>query len=269
MTLAFNEKELPLNELQQLGLYKDGKLLLNEADMHGLLSGRRTDLIRLENLQGEGIHIKEMDTKLSLHRNEDGTVSLRQHPIYNIAPKHPLLTELEMQQLQDGQLSNIRKSFTGADGKEEAWVIEYDRETREYISYDPGIVRAPDRIGQHLLTEEEKKKFQNGELLELAEGKVQHRASDPKGIWSDNKALILSVLLDGGISYVLLRGLRSLAGNFEQSAPEVKTVYVPLPTAKESFRLRSKEELDELQRDMPDIDQQHLGHEEKRSGPKR
>src|SRR5690349_10070859 len=148
MTLAFNEKELPLKELQQLGLYKDGKLLLNEADMHGLLSGRRTDLIRLENLQGEGIHIKEMDTKLSL----------RQHPIYNIAPKHPLLTELEMQQLQDGQLSNIRKSFTGADGKEEAWVIEYDRETREYISYDPGIVQAPDRIGQHLLTEEEKKK---------------------------------------------------------------------------------------------------------------
>lgn len=51
-------------------------------------------------------------------------------------------------------------------------------------------------------------------MIELADGtRIQHSATESKGIRSDRKALILSVLLDGGISYLLLRGIRNLVGN--------------------------------------------------------
>lgn len=53
-------------------------------------------------------------------------------------------------------------------------------------------------------------------MVELKDGtKIQHSATDNKGIRSDGKRLILSVLLDGGISYLVFRGINNLRGRFE------------------------------------------------------
>jgi len=83
--------------------------------------------------------------------------------------------------------------------------------TKDFVGYDVSRVQTPERINGMLLGEEEKSAFKRGELVELTDGtRVQHRASDPKGIRSDRKALVLSVLLDGGISYLLIRGIQSL-----------------------------------------------------------
>jgi hypothetical protein len=69
-------------------------------------------------------------------------------------------------------------------------------------------------VNGEILSEKKKKAFQNGEVVELNDGtRIQHSSTDSKGIRSDRKALILSVLLDGGISYLLLRGLRNLSGS--------------------------------------------------------
>src|SRR5690606_5154054 len=58
--------------------------------------------------------------------------------------------------------------------------------------------------------------FRNGEVVELKDGtKIQHSATDNKGIRSDRKRLILSVLLDGGISYLVFRGINNLRGRLE------------------------------------------------------
>ncbi|WP_231490298.1 DUF3945 domain-containing protein [Pedobacter sp. Leaf170] len=95
--------------------------------------------------------------------------------------------------------------------------VEYDKLTKDFVGYDVSKVQAPDRINGMLLSEEDKSAFKRGNLLELADGtKIQHRASEPKGIISDRKALVLSVLIDGGISYLLLRGIRSLSENVDQ-----------------------------------------------------
>ncbi|RZJ82536.1 MAG: DUF3945 domain-containing protein [Chryseobacterium sp.] len=91
------------------------------------------------------------------------------------------------------------------------WYIEYDPVTKDFVGYDVSGVQTPERINGMLLGEEEKSAFKRGELIELTDGtRVQHRASDPKGIRSDRKALVLSVLLDGGIRYLLIRGIQSL-----------------------------------------------------------
>ena len=58
-----------MEELESIGLAKWGKLLLDEDDLQALLRGRRTDMLRLENLRFEGLHIAQLDTKLSLRQN--------------------------------------------------------------------------------------------------------------------------------------------------------------------------------------------------------
>ena len=95
--------------------------------------------------------------------------------------------------------------------------IEYDKITRDFMGYDVSKVQAPERVNGMLLSEEEKSAFQRGELIQLTDGtKLQHRASEPKGLISDRKALVLSVLLDGGISYLLLQGIRALGEDSPQ-----------------------------------------------------
>ena len=54
--ISFKENDLPFRELETIGLAAGGQLLLNVNDLKALLSGRRTGLMHLENLEAEGIH---------------------------------------------------------------------------------------------------------------------------------------------------------------------------------------------------------------------
>ena len=76
METPIKEKELPIAELEKLGLYKDGALTLKDNDIAALLAGRRTDLHSLHNLEMDGFKINQLDAKLSLMRGEDGKVAL-------------------------------------------------------------------------------------------------------------------------------------------------------------------------------------------------
>src|SRR5438093_1505689 len=61
----FKEKQLPLADLERIGLAAGGQLLLNAGDMKALLSGRRTGLLHLENLEAETIKIKAKEVELA------------------------------------------------------------------------------------------------------------------------------------------------------------------------------------------------------------
>lgn len=47
---VFNEVDLPLEDLSAIGLIAEGRIKLEEADRKALLSGRRTQMLKLENL---------------------------------------------------------------------------------------------------------------------------------------------------------------------------------------------------------------------------
>lgn len=214
METFIKENELPIKELEKLGLYKDGQLNLSSEDVDALLAGRRTDMRSMFHLKMDGVAIRQLDAKLSLSRNQDGTVTLNLHPIYKEVKPHPLLSTEEARVLLDGKLQSIQKVYQQADKKLTQLIIEYDKQTREFVAYHPDQVEVPIKVNGETLSEEQKKAFQRGEVIALADGtRVQHSATDSKGIRSDRKALILSVLLDGGISYLLFRGIRNLAGN--------------------------------------------------------
>ena len=211
MKPLFLENELPVDDLVRVGLWKDDKPMLPPEDLQAMLAGRRTSLLTLENVQADGFLIKRLDVKLSLHRSNSGWVSLQAHPIHHEIQPHPLLNERDMKLLSEGEISSLGKTMDAPNGKVQSLVFEYDEQTREFISYSPSQVQAPDRVNGELLDKKKKEAFQYGESVELSDGTTfQHRASESKGIVSDRKALVLSVLLDGGISYLLIRGIRNL-----------------------------------------------------------
>src|SRR5690606_37223244 len=143
MDNQFNENDLPIGELRKIGLIRNGRPILSDEDITAMLSGQRTDLITLHDLNGDGIHIKKMDAKLSLERTPEGHVSLQLHPIYRDVKQHPLLLADVAEQLVDGRLTHVLKTYQGGDGKKKSWVLEYDPETREFVSSDPAKVRVP------------------------------------------------------------------------------------------------------------------------------
>ncbi|WP_231426470.1 DUF4099 domain-containing protein [Pedobacter sp. Leaf250] len=217
MNTLFDIKELPLSQFEDLGLYHDKQLLLGPEEIQALLNGRRTDLISLRALKGEGFEIERLDARLSLRREDSGELSLMIHPIYRTAREHPLLTAGEIDDLINGRKDFVGRRIDKEEGRWAMYNIEYDPETKDFVGYDVAKVQTPERINGMLLNEEEKSAFRRGELIELTDGtRVQHRASDPKGIRSDRKVLVLSVLLDGGISYLLIRGIRSIRDGANQ-----------------------------------------------------
>jgi hypothetical protein len=211
MKPMYETGQLPLAEMEKLGLYKDGQIILEPDDLDALLRGRRTELVSLRELKADGFEIDQLDAKLSVVPDWDNKLTLKIHPIYKQPQKHEMLLPTEADLLTNGQLTNLSKTYNTPPDKKKTFIVEYDPETREFISYTAEEVQVPDHVNGEFLDQKQKELFRKGEIVTLSDGtRLQHRASESKGIVSDRAALILSVLLDGGISYLLIRGIRNL-----------------------------------------------------------
>ncbi|MEX2513475.1 MAG: DUF4099 domain-containing protein [Cyclobacteriaceae bacterium] len=207
------EKILPLNDLKLFGIYKDGKFTIPEEQVTALRQGRMTDVVELKNLKGKDVHIENLPARLSIVRGADGNPSLRIDPVYRSPNSHPRLSDGEKDRLIRGEAANIKKDFVDRDGNVRSEIIAYDRETKQFMGYDPRTVPAPEAVNNQQLTAEQKRKYKEGETVELADGtRFQHDTADPKGIRSNRNGLLLSVVLDGGISYLLITGVRRMLG---------------------------------------------------------
>lgn len=213
----FNAQELPLGDLEKIGLAKNGKLKLNEDDLKALLSGRRTAMLRLENLSTIGLQIPSLDAKLSLKQNENGTIDLLVHPIYREAEYPTYLTETEGEKLENGELVNVQKMIFDDEGDPKEILIEFDKDTNEFIITDTEKILVPDFINNGPLTAEQKERYRKGKEVETPDGTtIQYSGTESKGINSNKLALIASILIDGGVSYMLYKGLHALFGQKEE-----------------------------------------------------
>ncbi len=218
-TAIFDEADLPLHDLGSVGLVSDGRVLLEEADLKALLSGRRTQLIRLENLEFAGIKIASLNAKLSLVTGADGKPELLIHPTYlrSIAPAY--LTEAETWALETGDEISLEKDIVDGNGQKKRVLIEFDPETNQFLETDEEKLQAPDEINGQPLTAEQKAKFKRGEELEIPDGtKIKYTATTPEGIRANRRALIASIIFDGGISYLLFHGIKALLGQKHDAA---------------------------------------------------
>ena len=208
----FEEEDIPLAEFENIGLSKDGRLDLGEHDLKALLAGLRTDTIRLHNLEDGDMKILNLDAKLSLHRNEQGHLDLLIHPVYRREKAPGFLTAEETEKLVNGKLANVNK-VVEINGVKREILVEFDKEFNEFIIVDTDRILVPDFVNNEQLTPEQKLRFKKGKEVELEDGtKFQFSAKDPKAIRSNKLHLIVSLLMDGGISYLLLKGLKALPG---------------------------------------------------------
>ncbi|NHA03248.1 DUF4099 domain-containing protein [Mucilaginibacter sp. HC2] len=212
MNLVNNrEGDLPIKDLETIGLAAGGQLLLNVDDLKALLSGRRTSLMELHNLEAENIKIKSLNAKISLMPNESGKLDLLIHPIYHRAVTPEFLDDNEAQQLQKGEVVSILKITTDKKGNKKEMLIEYDAETREYIVSDTEKILVPDMVNNEFLTPAQKENYRKGKEVEIADGtRFSYSGVDHHGIRSNKLALVASILIDGGLSYMVYKGLNAL-----------------------------------------------------------
>jgi hypothetical protein len=211
--ISFKEKDLPIKELETIGLASRGQLLLNVDDLKALLSGRRTGLMQLENLEAEGIQIKAMDAKVSLRTNKDGKTDLLIHPIYRKPATPDFLDDNEAKQLEKGEVAHFLKTTADDKGNKKETLVEYDSETREFIVSDTEKIMAPDMVNSEFLTPAQKENYRKGKEVELADKTTfSYSGTDINGIRSNRLALIASILVDGGLSYMVYKGLNAAFG---------------------------------------------------------
>ncbi len=205
-----NEKDLPMDQLREIGLVRGEEILLDRRDIHALLSGSRTHLVRLENISRAGVEIKEMDVKLSLTRDNLGHPDLLIHPVYKQAITPSFISANEADQLLTGLKANVVKSLERG-GIMRDMLIEYDWNTREFVITDTSKTQVPLEINGQSLTPYQKDQYLSGRLLEMPDGSmVQASGTAPDALRSNRTALVISILMDGGISYLLYQGLNAL-----------------------------------------------------------
>ena len=213
MYKIFDEQDLPIADLEKIGLVKDGSLILDDDDRLALLSGRRTAMLRLENLYADGFHIPALDTKLSLGLVQNGSLELRLHPIYKEAISPSWLSGAETQKLEKGYIQNLEKVVTGEDGNKKEVLVEFDKDTNEFIITDTGRLLAPDKVNNEALTDEQKERYRKGKIVALQDGTVlQYAAADPKGLRANRLQLIASIRVDGGVSHIFYNDLNAVFG---------------------------------------------------------
>ncbi|MEB2774588.1 DUF4099 domain-containing protein [Algoriphagus sp. D3-2-R+10] len=212
-----NQKVLPMKDLEIFGVVREGKFTIPEKEVTALKNGRMTDIVELSNLKGKDIHIDKLPARLSIVRGEDGNPALRIDPVYREPGIHPDLSEVERSQLIKKELANSKKSYVDKEGNIQSEIIEYDHRTNQFLSYNPRDIKAPQLVNGEELTPLQKKKYKEGETVKLAdETEFQLSPSSPKGIRSNYKGLVLSVMLDGGLSYLLITGVQKILGKESQ-----------------------------------------------------
>lgn len=207
----FNENDLPLGLMETIGLAVDGQPLLTAGNLKALLSGQRTGLVELHNLQYDNINIESLNAKLSMRKNVTGGMDLLIHPVYRNPFRPDYLDDHEAEQLEKGEVANLLKVTTDAKGNKKELLVEFEPETREYIVSDTEKIIAPDMVNGEFLTAGQKENYRKGKEVQLPDGtKFDYAAIDEHGIRSNRIALIASVVIDGGLTYMVYKGLNAL-----------------------------------------------------------
>jgi len=221
------DKTLPMQDLRIFGIYKDGKFTIPEEQVRALRNGRMTDIVELKNLKGKNVEIDSLPARLSIVKGDNGEPSLRIDPVYREPNSHPHLSEDERQRLIRSEIANIRKSYVDKNGNVQTEIIEYDQETKQFMSFDPRAIKAPEAVDGQTLSPEQKKKYKEGEVVELADGtEFQLSTIDKRGIRSNRNGLILSVVLDGGLSYLLITGIQRMLGKKSREEESYSQGYI-------------------------------------------
>lgn len=184
MKNKLNINDLPIKELEQIGLYSNGEIKLNSLNIQALLQGKRTELIRLELRKGnDSINLQ---AKLSYINN-----ILKIHPIYKEPQLHPLLSAKDASLLIHGRANIIVKNDIQ---NMSLLFVEYDAQTREFISFNPQRIPKIVEVNHRALSKLQQEFLAKGELVQLHDGtQIQYSAQSFLKIHTDKSNITLTI----------------------------------------------------------------------------
>jgi hypothetical protein len=196
-----------------------------------------------------------ISTKISLRRNEQGKTDLLIHPIYRKPATPDFFDDSEAEQLEKGEVASLLKVTTDKKGRKKEVLVEYDPETREFIVSDTEKILVPDMLNSEFLTPAQKEAYRKGKEVKLADGTVlTYSASDSNGIRSNRLALIASILVDGGLSYMVYQGLNAAFGKKHD------------PVESEKLSPGYQSAVEDMENERPVADNAHIRFEKNRYG---
>jgi hypothetical protein len=205
-TQIYNEQDIPADLLEKLGIE------LSEDHKQALLTGRRTELLEIQNIEDGDVKIKSMNAKLSMAQDANGKPELLIHPVYREMELPEYLTASDAEKLANGEMVNLEMAVE-IGGRKRDVLVEFDPETQEFLITDMEQIPVPDMINNENLTPEQKQRLKKGKEVELPDGtKIQYTATNPQGIRSNKLAFVASMIIDGGLSFTLYKGLHALFG---------------------------------------------------------
>jgi len=102
----------------------------------------------------------------------------------------------------------------------EMWAIAKTGRLDKQIEVDTVNIFPPEAVNGIPLTKKQKENYRRGKEVETEDGTtIQYSAKDKQAIRADRLALIASVLIDGGVSYILFKGLNALFNRKQEAAP--------------------------------------------------
>lgn len=225
-TEIYKMENLPLTQMQEVGLAKDGKLLIDQEDLQALLSGRRTDMITLRSLSVDGQKLPEIHSKVSLTGLPDGESKLVFHPIYKQVDNPEFLTVDESESLQKKEVSSINKIIQDDWGNPKEIIAEFDEQTNEFVITDSRRLLTPELVNNEYLNEKQKEMYKQGKRVVLSEGtQFQFTGNGRKSIQANKPAVVMSVSNSNGVSYVHYDNLPPLDGKRNQNAGQLSEGY--------------------------------------------
>ncbi|TDO01393.1 DUF4099 domain-containing protein [Sunxiuqinia elliptica] len=188
----FKLEEIPVDDMQALGLHDGQNLLLDNTQLEHLLSGNITQFVQLNNVKIENDNKVSLDAKLSLRRKPDGSAGLFIHPIYKDLKQHPDLSPEENQAFAKG---GVYSKTTAAYGKiishGEA-PFEFDEGNKEsyYVELEKQNGEKKFVWGIGLKSALESSRHEIGDQVQLSvTGKEQVKTQDKKGNWIEAERL--------------------------------------------------------------------------------
>lgn len=121
------------------------------------------------------------------------------------------MQEVKVQDKKGNWITANRNTFSISDdiNKNDFSLAKYNPETKSFDIIDPKQLNV-DAINGKRLTEEQKKKLRNGEEIQEDGTTLQIDPTKKKGFITNKNLVILSLLLDGGTSYLFIKTAKML-----------------------------------------------------------
>lgn len=155
----FRESDIPYKDFEKIGYGREKILAMGKEDLEQLLSGKRTSLKPISNIEGISANLN-IQAKFSLERKRDGTVVLKVHPVREQINNDIKLSVHELNKVKDGNI--ITKKIDG-----ERYLVQLDKENNELLKVKEKDIMIPTHVGNIELSNSQREHLKQGNQIIL------------------------------------------------------------------------------------------------------